>query len=715
MARGSGGSPSQPGARRGTASALNWVGEQLAVVGPDPHGAIASLAALMPPESGVVTVVGQLAGPDDWAFLTEALPIAVPPGSAARLAVSGAGMDAAGSGPPAAALARQLQADVYAPSGQLLLIPGGGMFAIDGWRWFAPDGRVRRGGRRHPRPHWEAEVDTLVRHAAPGVRAYAVPAGIWLFTDAPHLPEPGLDDLVLAVPMDRDRVTVVLGRPGTPPPDAEAVFSLVEALDPSMLIASYGDAAGAALQLAGTVARHWDTPVEVATGLPTLDGADRLVSVSLDADGQGWWTPPVSRLRCTADGPPVPVGPVDFLADLRPAGPGSYRLNERWVVEATQFGLWVRPPFAGQHLGDVRRRPGQSRRLMILVGLPGLPLPDDVLPVLHMLLNRLTAEARARVDFEPAELDHLLTPDSTDRPDVVLAAQRSTPPRWWHRDSRFFAVLLTVDGPTGTVRTDAGDVEPGQLGEILAAYRDPDPRPVLLIGSAPVAPDVEQLLADQLQAVTIGRRADGWWASLPRRVDRQPRPAIRLTTAFPFSDDDLATVLTPPRPAPPRAPSGPPGAAPLQAPFGPAGAAPLRAPSGPSDAAPLLALAPVPEGFPAGDGSRTVVAARGPDQRQPFRLDGRPVTAWEFAIAVADQRPGWAGRPEPVRLEVGEIAEPMLRLLANYLRAPVSARSRLVADVPSATAASGWFTVTPRDGGVDPSSVDPHQRSFPQR
>ncbi|MDQ0370067.1 hypothetical protein [Catenuloplanes indicus] len=680
MTIGHAGRPVLPaGPRRGSASALRWVADNLAVVGPDPGDAIVSIAGLLPTEPGVVTVVGQLAGPDDWAMITEVLPIAVPPGAAARLAVSGAGMTPPHGPPPAAQLAQQLDADIYAPNGQLLLVPGGGMFALDGWRWFSPDGMVRQGGRRFPRPHWESEVDTIARHPVSGVRAYAVPAGLWLFSDAPGVPDPSLDDLVLAIPADPDRVTIVLGRPGTPAPGVEAVMSMLEALDPSMVIAPYGDAAAEAMRLATLIAEHWDSPVEVATGLPTLDGEFELVSVAVDPSGETWWTPPVSRLRVAPGVPPAPLGTVSLLAGLRPTGTGSHRLNERWVVEATQFGLWVRPPYAGQHVADVRRRPWDPQRLTVLVGLPGLPLPDDVLPMLHMLLNRLPADVRGRVTFVPAELNHLLDTDTDDRPDVVLADQRSTTPRWWRRDDRLFAVLLTVDGPTGMVRTDAGDVAPGDLGEIIATHRDPDPRPVLLIASAPIAPDVEQLLADQLQSYVIARRNDGWWASAPHRVGLEPRAAALLPSGFPFTEAELAAALTPARPAVRRQPA--------------------RA----ADHEPLLSLAPAQEPAVVAQrlregrsGVPTVVVATEPDWRHPFRLDGRPATALELARAIADHRPGWIAGRETVWLEAGELSESSLRLLANYLGTPVGTRARAVPDAPPAAHATGWFAVPPR-------------------
>ncbi|TBL43339.1 hypothetical protein EYA84_02580, partial [Verrucosispora sp. SN26_14.1] len=70
-------------------SALNWVGDRVAVVGADPTGAVAAAATGLAAERDVVTVVGPLDTAEDWAFVETVLPIAVPPGSRARVAVAG--------------------------------------------------------------------------------------------------------------------------------------------------------------------------------------------------------------------------------------------------------------------------------------------------------------------------------------------------------------------------------------------------------------------------------------------------------------------------------------------------------------------------------------------------------------------------------------------------------------------------------------------------
>ncbi|MET7670349.1 glycosyltransferase [Micromonospora luteifusca] len=89
------------------------------------------MAAVVPAEPDVVTVIGLLDDRDDaWPVMEAVLPIAVPPGSRARLAVADAGAPEAG---PALRLARELTATIIAPRTDVLLVPGGSLFAVDGW------------------------------------------------------------------------------------------------------------------------------------------------------------------------------------------------------------------------------------------------------------------------------------------------------------------------------------------------------------------------------------------------------------------------------------------------------------------------------------------------------------------------------------------------------------------------------------------------------
>ncbi|MDG4809479.1 hypothetical protein O7634_22255 [Micromonospora sp. WMMD1120] len=402
------------GPRRPSSGALRWLADGLAVVGPDPGGVVAVGAAQLPIEAGVVTVVGEVAGPEDWAAITEALPALVQPGTAVRLGISGAGTALGPSvtshhdASPAAALSRQVQADVYAPDGPVLLVPGGTLYADAGWRRSSGAGPSVPAGLRHPRPGWEPEVDTVARHTAGALRARSVPAGLWVHRQtADRAPVP-YDDPVYAIPADSERAVVVVGRPGLAPPDPRAVRTVLDALDPSVLLAPYGVPLSLVVDLASDLGGRWGRPVEVATGLPTLDDEHRLVSAAVDPDGRDWWIPPVTRLRCAPGRAPTPVTPPAVVAGLPREG-DTHRLGHGWVVEPTAWGLWVRPPHARDR-DDLRRRPTDGTRLDILVGLPGETPPPEVRTLLAALVARLTPQQRARTTIAPDEADILLRP-----------------------------------------------------------------------------------------------------------------------------------------------------------------------------------------------------------------------------------------------------------------------------------------------------------------
>ncbi|MFD0746246.1 hypothetical protein ACFQ1L_33650 [Phytohabitans flavus] len=159
-------------------SALHWVGDRVAVVGADPGDVVTAMASEFAAEPDVVTVFGRL---DDWSLVETVWPIAVPPGSQGRLAISGAGAPAPGL---AARLASELTATVIAPRADALLVPGGSIFAVDGWLRYDASGSTNSAGRRTPAPEWESDVDTAV--AAPdGLVVLPVPAGLWIFLTFP--------------------------------------------------------------------------------------------------------------------------------------------------------------------------------------------------------------------------------------------------------------------------------------------------------------------------------------------------------------------------------------------------------------------------------------------------------------------------------------------------------------------------------------------------
>ncbi|MFY1635517.1 discoidin domain-containing protein [Solwaraspora sp. WMMB335] len=668
------------------------------------------MARSIPAVPGVVTVVGQLAGPADWRAVAEALPIAVPPRTSALLAVAGAGSGAVGvAGPaPAAGLAEQLGSEVLAPTGRLLLVPGAALFAVDGFRLFGPAAAPVTAGRRHPTPAWEADIDALPAGGNHGLVQMAIPAGVWVYPQGPDPAVPGPDDLAYAIPVDVDRPVLLVGRPGHPTPDVDEVVAVLDALPvrlrTRLIVVPYGSGAAVCRELVRTLCGRWHGTVTMATGLPTLAVDDRLVSIAVDADPSHCWPQPVRQLVFPPSGPPRPVGPVEALANLALASPvpaeaTTYRLNERWVVEAVQCGLWVRPPFVGRHGPAVRGRPWTPGQLEIVVGVPGLSPGDDVRSVLHELLARLPAAARQRVVISPAEVakDLGLGPEpSHDAPDIVLVDDETGTPDWWRADPRLFTVLVgSADGDR--IVTQAGEVGPGELGEIVATHGGWAGRPILLVSAESVPREFCQRLADQVQAVVISTASDdGWSAVLPRRTGRDESGPVHVPGPYPFPDDELKALVD--------------GSVPVPAQLGrPAGdgtraTLDLRAKRGTDDDAehrnetpPAAASMPGP----------LLVVGRGPDATRPFRLFGIPAGVWFVATAVATQRPEWTHGGCLIRLDVEQIDQVNLQLLANYLGIEVTVPADRLNDHPmGGEAADRWHT---RPRRPTPLAGDPGQ------
>ncbi|WBB96717.1 discoidin domain-containing protein [Solwaraspora sp. WMMA2080] len=677
-------------------AALRWLRDTVAIVGDAEGGTIAELARSIPPVAGVVTVVGQLSGPADWRAVAESLPIAVPPRTSAMLAVAGAGSAAVGvAGPaPAAVVAEQLGSEVLAPAGRLLLVPGAALFAVEGFRRFRPGAAPVPAGRRHPAPAWEAAIDSLSAGGSHGLTRVAIPAGLWVYPQRPDTTAPGPDDLAYAIPVDVERPVLLVGRPGHPTPDVDEVAAVVDALPVELrtrlIVVPYGPGAMVCRELTRTLCDRWRGTVTMATGLPTLDTAGRTVAIAVDAEPARCWPQPVRQIVFPPSGVPRVIGPVEALASLASAGSAPaettiYRWNERWVVEAVQCGLWVRPPFAGRHGPVVRDRPWNPGRLEVFVGVPGNPPGDDVRSVIHELLARLPAAARRRVVISPVKVARDLglgLAPSNDAPDIVLVNDGTEPPEWWRADPRLFSVLVGSAAGDQVV-TQAGEVGPGELGEIVATHDGWAGRPILLLSADPVPREFCQRLSDQLQAAVVngGPPNGDWSAVLPRRIGRDEPRSVQLTGAFPFPDDDLTALV--------EVPLGESARAGRPADFGIRSTLDLRVKR---DAAGEVhhrdAMPPTTTPMP----DPVLVVGRGPDADRPFRLFDIPAGVWFVATAVATQRPGWAHSGVRIRLDVEQIDQVNLQLLANYLGAEVMVPADRLHDHSGGDTAGLWHT-----------------------
>ncbi|MDG4765068.1 hypothetical protein O7632_13305 [Solwaraspora sp. WMMD406] len=390
------------------------------LVGPDPGCAVATIATDLPVEPGVVTVVSLLTNARDWRWLAEAVAASAPKGVAVRLAVSNAGAPQEGDGQSTARLlAERLRADVIAPDGQVLLIPGGSAFVVapsgqgtqptgESGRWvrFSPDGTVVPLGARFPEPPWAQAAARLMGDRGGGVTVVEVPAGLWASTGG-NGSAPRLDDLAFCVPLDAELCTLIVGSAAGTRPDPEAVVSALVDLPPAardrLLVAPYGSGARSAGVVAGELARRWDRPVYLSNGIPAIgsDGVRR--TLVTEDDGSPLWWPASSRVRCGPEGPPVPVEPTPLLADVPSVADRVWALREPWLVEQTHFGLWIRHLDAPASVEQVAQIPWDPRWLTVVAGVPGQP-SDGVRPVLAGLLGRFPEQVKARTRVVSPEL-----------------------------------------------------------------------------------------------------------------------------------------------------------------------------------------------------------------------------------------------------------------------------------------------------------------------
>ncbi|WP_050564958.1 discoidin domain-containing protein [Salinispora arenicola] len=311
-------------------SALEWVSAGVAVVGGWVDEVVVALARSLPVAVGEVTVLGWVGGPAQWLLLAEELSAVVPSTGLVRLAVSGAGDEDDSGHVPAAVLAQRVGVEVVAPLGGVVVVPGGTLFAGAGWRRFGvgstavsdSGGLDAVTGRRFPVPGWQAGLDMVADEDGPpgwrkrraptsrqagldmvadegpsaGLVRAVIPAGLWLYPDVPDQVVPVWDDLVFAVPVDVDRPMLLVGRPGVPAPDPEAVVAVADmlprAVRGNLVIVPYGPGAAVCSQVSEQLSRRWARRVTMATGLPAATTSTRNRSWNLDHNTGAMGGPP---------------------------------------------------------------------------------------------------------------------------------------------------------------------------------------------------------------------------------------------------------------------------------------------------------------------------------------------------------------------------------------------------------------------------------------
>ncbi|MFI5568088.1 hypothetical protein ACIA6T_12220 [Streptomyces sp. NPDC051740] len=382
-----------------------------------PLDVVAEVAGAVGREEDVVTViVGSAAGggapdADHWARLGALLDSLRARGTdRVRLVMSGAGDDRPDRPSVARRIADAWELEVTAPDGAVLITPGGTLFVHGdsrpgrAWWRFAPGAEPRKVGRRAPAPAWEEALDGVPARTAGGCVVDRVPAGVVI--RPAEAPGPAPDDLCFSVPVDFERLTVLVGAPQAEDVGADEVAAVLAGL-PEAERARARLAPGGRrdlLRLGQSVADLLGTEVEVLTGLPLLDDhappgtPPRPTLVGLD--GRPSWRPFVSSVVCgpvDAEGRapvprPVEIHPPDWI--LGGGERGTVRLTDHWQATVTRAGLALWAPDGP--------RPGplgpavDPEACAIELGMPGQPLDDSLLPALSRLVRGLGTDVRAR-------------------------------------------------------------------------------------------------------------------------------------------------------------------------------------------------------------------------------------------------------------------------------------------------------------------------------
>ncbi|BFO15455.1 hypothetical protein SHKM778_18430 [Streptomyces sp. KM77-8] len=231
-----------------------------------------------------------------------------------------------------------------------------------------------------------------------------IPAGVVI--RPAEAPGPAPDDLCFSVPVDFERLTVLVGAPHAEDVAADEVAAVLEGL-PAAERARVRLAPGGRrdlLRLGQSVADLTGAEVEVLTGLPLLDdhapaGTPPRPTL-VGREGGPTWRPFVSSVVCgpvDADGRapvPRPLGlhPPDWI--LGGSEPGTVRLTDRWQATVTRAGLALWAP-DGPRPGPVG--PAVDPEVCAIeLGMPGQPLDGSLLPALAQLLRGLGTDVRSR-------------------------------------------------------------------------------------------------------------------------------------------------------------------------------------------------------------------------------------------------------------------------------------------------------------------------------
>ncbi|OZM72136.1 hypothetical protein CFN78_16485 [Amycolatopsis antarctica] len=270
-------------------------------------------------------------------------------------------------------LSERLRRTVYAPDGMVVRGTAGTLFVHSGpesgWVRFTPGKAPRWEAKRFPRPRWEGiAVDHPWPTSSGGV-AEPIPGGVWL--RSMHT-APGTQDhrrlLAQAMLVQRDRLAVVLGCPGSVPLPLDDIARLWVNLPPEarrdVRFVRFGPLnLPPGVSVGQAIADVVDQPVIVSQGMP-LEGVDGSVVRIVHPNGALGWRPFVRELgfnprRMTGGVATLPTV-LDYdtpLEGLPEISSGVFQYTPDAALEVVQGGLWLRPAEGAVQSEAVRATP----------------------------------------------------------------------------------------------------------------------------------------------------------------------------------------------------------------------------------------------------------------------------------------------------------------------------------------------------------------------
>ncbi|MBO4209041.1 hypothetical protein [Micromonospora echinofusca] len=389
---------------------VDEVGDALLVSVNGVHPATAAVARALPTEAGRICVVmtdpALAYHPELGHRLCRWVPVRYE--SVRLIAPCAAVADQSGR-IPAQELSELLETDVVAPVGELVAVPGGTLYALPStpgtadrrWLRYRPGRPPLNAGWRFPQPDWERALTEFTEPGIPEVTVEQIPSGLWIRRSHSPLGPVDPTDLAFAAQVEPDSVTLLVSRPGDPPLPATALRRVIEALPAGirdqLVVTPYGDNPVADGPLGAVASAAAGRTLRVRAGLP-LQLAGRGPQVTaIGADGSPAWIPFAREVAWRPHGGGRILSWTAPAEQLLPAGPAQFMLNERWVVEVLEAGLWIREANRSEGASVVRRLPLEAEHCTVVVGVGD----EDQLPppwrAVDRLLRRLAPDALARL------------------------------------------------------------------------------------------------------------------------------------------------------------------------------------------------------------------------------------------------------------------------------------------------------------------------------